>query len=945
MSQHAQITSGVQPNQSDWFLRRWLWLRLVQLVRPAALCVLSLGPAICMLCATVCFAATRLNAPAAGAPYSGDGLRITPMEHGAWVHCAFQRLDGEATREGLWLSSTVPDQLNDRFRVKAVAVSRNGRAGSPPPAEGVGGGPSRTGKERPTTLLATGDVSVEGQTVRFTRPGLTEEYTVSMDGVMQDFLVLEQPRETDAQLRVELAVTGALVEQTAYGAQLVLEQSGRKIAYSRLKATDAHGKELPARMEVANKSEIKNQKSEIGLAVVLDDSDAIYPVRIDPTFSDANWTGLGGLPGANGFVLASVVDGAGNLYIGGEFTEVGAVVATNIAKWNGSAWSALGSGVGSAIPGNRSEVYTLAVSGSNVYAGGFFTTAGGNLATNIAKWDGTTWSAMGAELGGFAFGPLPAGVYALAASGSDVYASGTFPDVGPATFFVTKWNGSNWSALGSGMDYLVEALAVSGRNVFAGGGFSMAGGVPVHGIAKWDGSAWSALGLGVISGGVAALAVSGSDLYVGGYFTNAGGITATNIAKWDGTNWSALGSGVNDFVRALTVSDTNLYVGATNYVLKWDGNTWNALGSVVAGGVGNPPPAVWGLAASGKDVFAVGTFSTAGNGAANYIAKWNGNAWSALGSGLGGAYASVWSLAVSGNDLYAGGSFAVPGGIAGSNVAKWNGSSWTELGSGLVSVSSLAVSGTELYVGGNFTNAGGVAANYIAKWDGSAWSALGSGVGEAATLASPVQSLALSGSNLYAAGYFTTAGGIAANHIAKWDGSVWSALGSGVYSPPDALTVSGSDVYAAGYFTNAGGVAAYKVAKWDGSAWNALGSGMDGQVNALAVSGGNVYAGGFFTTAGGSPATNIAKWNGSAWSALGSGMDSTVYALAMSGSDLYAGAISREQAALWPIQSPNGTATPGARWAQGWEAPSVIARLCPRSPCRAATCMRAARSQ
>jgi hypothetical protein len=128
-------------------------------------------------------------------------------------------------------------------------------------------------------------------------------------------------------------------------------------------------------------------------------------------------------------------------------------------------------------------------------------------------------------------------------------------------------------------------------------------------------------------------------------------------------------------------------------------------------------------------------------------------------------------------------------------------------------VHALAVSGSDLYAGGGFTTAGGSAANGIAKWDGSSWSALGSGMN------GTVRALAVSGSDLYAGGYFTTAGGSAANRIAKWNGSSWTALGSGmgsgrVYSTPTpaviALAVLGSDLYAAGEFTTAGGkVSAY----------------------------------------------------------------------------------------------------------------------------------------
>jgi hypothetical protein len=56
----------------------------------------------------------------AGADYHGDGLAVSPTAQGARLRCVFQRLEGEATREGLWLTSTVIPRsgtVNDRFRV------------------------------------------------------------------------------------------------------------------------------------------------------------------------------------------------------------------------------------------------------------------------------------------------------------------------------------------------------------------------------------------------------------------------------------------------------------------------------------------------------------------------------------------------------------------------------------------------------------------------------------------------------------------------------------------------------------------------------------------------------------------------------------------------------------------------------------------------------------
>ena len=172
---------------------------------------------------------------------------MTPTASGARLHCVFQRLQGEASREGLWLTSTVPDQPHDHFCVMAAVVGRWG-------AE------DRTSRIQHRIfnirLKAAGSVRSDGQTVWFSRPRLVEEYSVSMGGVRQDFIVSERPGGV-GQLCVALAVTGASVEPRADGARLVLTQYGRKIAYSRLKVTDANGKQLPARIEVASNSALR----------------------------------------------------------------------------------------------------------------------------------------------------------------------------------------------------------------------------------------------------------------------------------------------------------------------------------------------------------------------------------------------------------------------------------------------------------------------------------------------------------------------------------------------------------------------------------------------------------------------------------------------------------------------------------------------------------------
>lgn len=633
-------------------------------------------------------------------------------------------------------------------------------------------------------------------------------------------------------------------------------------------------------------------------------SDGAPTTDILATPGDENWASGFNMVGAYGVVNALAVDSAGNVFVGGEFTHMASLRVNRIAKWNGSAWSALGYGF-------NNPVHALAVdSANNVYAGGEFdkicdnaSCSSGTDAKSIAVWNGSAWS----NLGG---GPYAPPVYALAVdSADDVYVGGQFFDICTALDCsttitvnnVAKWDGAAWSALNFGVFGEVRALAVDGTNLYAGGAFTQTcadvdcnTGTTVNRIALWNGSAWSALSFG-LDGDVRALAVDSTHaLYVGGEFakyctndnTCATGTDVNKLAKWDGTNWNGVSFGVNGSVWALSVdASDDLFVGgyfdglcndaacssptSANNIAKWDGASWDTLDDGLRGGGGSGD--VRALARNSGNIVAGGAFYTAGTVGVNGIALWNGMDWSALGTG-NGLNSTVLALAFDSNgNLYAGGSFIVAGTTTVNRVAKWNGTSWSALGYGLNEwVYALAVdSNDDVYAGGSFwsicnnvdcTNL--TDASYIAKWDGATWSDLDYG------LTNTVRALAVdSSNNVYAGGDFIEAcadsscsGTITVNRVAKWDGSDWSALDYGVNSTfggssVRALEIVGSNLYAGGDFSQycdaadcSTGTRVNSVARWDGNNWNALDFGLAGtSVNALAAdSNGNVYAGGPF---------------------------------------------------------------------------------------------------
>jgi hypothetical protein len=277
----------------------------------------------------------------------------------------------------------------------------------------------------------------------------------------------------------------------------------------------------------------------------------------------------------------------------------------------------------------------------------------------------------------------------------------------------------------------------------------------------------------------------------------------------------------------------------------------------------SPNTSVNSLAVDSKGtLYAAGNFTYAGGTPVKFIAGWNGNAWSDLGSPLDcPAYGACgFALTVDQDDnLYVIGSLPI---TVGGNIAVRNAATgtWSSIGGIEGAVYELAAHGSDIYVGGDFTTAGGVTVNHIARWDRtlSKWFALGSGMDDS------VGVLAVDGAgNVYAGGSFHTAGGVPAEHIAVWNASTqtWAALGNPQgYVDTLALDSSGN-LFAGGGFIRDGGILVTDyILKWNGSNWVSLGSGVNGRVNALAVQGNNVYAGGYFTLAGGHVSPYLARW-------------------------------------------------------------------------------------
>jgi len=568
------------------------------------------------------------------------------------------------------------------------------------------------------------------------------------------------------------------------------------------------------------------------------------------------------------WVTALALGPSGELYAGGTFTAgYGSdSFPHGVARWDGNAWSSLGSGPGNGTSGN---VDTLLWWRDRLFVGGVIGEAGGRAAPGIAQWDGHGWTAPG--------GGVLGRVHALAATEAALYVGGDFLAArGVRASRVAHWNGSTWTALGGGVNGVVRALAIGpGGELFAGGTFDQAGDVSVSNLAVWDGAQWAALGSGV-NGPVRALLVSEGALYVGGSFTAAGGQAAVNVARWQNNTWSPLGTGVpGDAVIAFAVDNGQVLAAQTAEVTagylpvrvsRWNGSTWTPISGQFAGHERNRVSA---LLSTAHGLVAGGIFRQAGGTAIDALALWDESRWRALDRGLDGGVDALSSV---GDVLHVGGEFLTAGGVTVNRIARWDGLDWHPLQvtdkigvDGRVQALASSPDG-DLFVGGHFLNAGNQAANRIARWDGTRWHALGAGSSNGVDGA--VRALVFGDAGeLYVGGEFANAGGLPSRGVARWADGAWNDVGGGVSSQVYALAWSGGNLYAGGAFTTVGDIPANRIARWDGTRWHALGSGIVSLDNspfvlALATRGFDVCVAGGFRAGDNRPGDHLTRWDG-----------------------------------------------------------------------------------
>ena len=583
----------------------------------------------------------------------------------------------------------------------------------------------------------------------------------------------------------------------------------------------------------------------------------------------------------NGRVRAMQRLSNGDVIVGGEFTTYGATQADRLARWDGASWHIVTNGVGSY--GVNGTVYSITGSDSGgMYIGGYFGNAGGLTGVNgIVHYNPTTlgFTALGSgfdsevynvvngggilRAGGVFYnsGATPTKFFAEDSAGGWVdrnfgltvqapwrgmystpsgvwYIAGSYY-INTDSWGLLRYNGSGWDVVDSLFPGNFFFLTGDADTIYASVGTTKDATRDFRGIGRWNGTRWSGLGnpIGLFyetpgANSVNAIGYVNGTVYAAGYFYQAGDIrrnSGINLVMMTNQGWQEVGGHIMSGSNAGTV---------------------NHFGTM------------------GTDLYAGGMFTDIGGTSMMNVGRWDGAAWHALGAGVNG---TVHGLAVNGSDVFVVGEFDSAGAQVVNGVARWDGAAWHPLGNGVVIApsyypSAVVVSGTDVIVAGRFNavDSNNVSAlSGLAKWNGSQWSALP--VPPSPGQYSAITALATIGNNLYV-NFNTYYNGDYKGFVYQWDGSTWTQIGGEFENSVSALWANGTELYASGIFSGVDADTVWRIAKWNGSKWVGLGTGLANgyngviQGNCLLGTPDGLYVGGTFSQAGMYSSYDIALW-------------------------------------------------------------------------------------
>jgi len=617
--------------------------------------------------------------------------------------------------------------------------------------------------------------------------------------------------------------------------------------------------------------------------------------------------------GCNGIVNVIKLDASGNAYLGGAFTTAGSVSANRIAFWNGSTFTALGSGCDAAVKAIR-------INGGDVYVAGDFTTCGGISTNYIATWNGS-WAPFSVSTGsaptptyGKSSNGADGAIFALANDSEYLYVGGQFNFLlGTPCNCIARVNLTTLecSPLGPttpgingtiGLNSIVTAISVDAANnkVYIGGDFTEAyDSVSMNRIACWDGVELSSLGTGC-DNIVHAIAIDSANgrVYIGGSFTTANGVSASRIAYWNVTTstFVPLGVGCSSSVYSLALDSANskLYVGGSfdtaggitvNRICYWD--TLTSTFTVMATG-GSGSVYCIAIDSTNNRVYIGGDY---GNTGITRICYWNGSALVALGTGCNNMVRSIY---VGSDRVYVGGAFTSANGVTVSRLAYWDLGLSTFVRVGTLGDTVNALLGHpngKIYAGGLFTSTQADPYNRICSvTTNGAFRSLalfGGGAIDTSGGSAYINSMAKLGDDLYVGGSFSLCFGVSCRNVAKLNLTTLECnpLGTGCDAGVKSIVADAANnrVYFGGDFTSANNITVNRIAYWNGSTFVAMGVGCNGTVEAIAIDSPNnrVYVGGSFTTANNVTVNRITYWNGSTFVAMGTGCVGAIYAIAV----------------------------------------------------------------